>query len=305
MTSGALPADEQVNRETISTATALNVRHLCVVDGSNMLHRAWAMGGRRRNDANLEVAAADLFSKMMMKLLRRMMSGRHAPTHMAVFFDPPRANSWRRKIYQDYKANRSEMDPDLAAQIPLMQEMCTSGGVPWAVAPEHEADDLIAAYVEDAVAGGGRCSIVSTDKDLMQLVRPRVLQLSTVKDAWYNVAAVKEKFGVDPSRVADCLALAGDAVDGIPGAPGIGMKTAARLLNEFGSLGAVLKNADTLSRPSWRKAIGENREIIRMSRRLVSLDHAGAPRPLDERSLRAPETARMVDGVQEWRRSTL
>lgn len=284
-------------------AKPLNVAHLCVIDGSNMLHRAWAMGGSRIRPDGAEVGAADLFSKMMMKLMRRMMEGRHPPSHVAIFFDPPREQSWRRKVYPGYKANRSDMDPALAAQIPIMQQMCGRAGIAWAVAPEHEADDLIAAYTEDAAAGNARCSIITTDKDLMQLVRPGVLQMA--KDKWFNEAAVFEKFGVPPIRVADFLALAGDTVDGVPGAPGIGAKTATRLLTEFGSLGAILRNPDQLSRPSWQKSVSQNREQIRMSRMLVSLDHAGAPRLLDEKTLRAPRMGEMYEGVQSWRREAL
>lgn len=270
-----------------------------------MLHRAWAMGGTRERGDGLEIAAADLFSKMMVKLMRRMHEGRRPPTHVAVFFDPARDKSWRRAIFPDYKAARPPMDQKLVDQIPLMKDMCRTLGIAWSVAPAHEADDLIAAYVEDAVAGGGRCSIVSTDKDLMQLVRPGVLQLSTVQDKWFNVEAVEKKFGVPPERVADFLALAGDTVDGVPGAPGIGPKTAARLLTEFGSLGAILRDPDALPRPSWRKSIAENRELIRMSRMLVSLDHAAAPRPLSEENLRAPDMMQVLDGVRIWRETVL
>lgn len=297
--------EEQGGRPPVPGARALNIAHLCVIDGSNMLHRAWAMGGTRVRQDGVEVAAADLFSKMVMKLMRRMMEGRHPPSHVAIFFDPAREQSWRRKIYPDYKADRSEMDPALAAQIPMMQQMCTRAGIAWAVAPEHEADDLIAAYVEDAAAGGARCSIVSTDKDLMQLVRPGILQLTATKDVWFNEAAVFAKFGVPPLRVADFLALAGDKVDGVPGAPGIGAKTAAKLLTEFGSLGAILREPEKLERASWQKSISQNLETIRMSRLLVSLDHAGAPRPLDEKTLRTPRMGEMIEGVQSWRREEL
>jgi len=162
-------------------ARPIAAEHICVIDGSNMLHRAWAMGGSRQRADGLEVAAVDLFSKMMVKLMRRMHEGRRPPSHVVVFFDPPRAESWRREIFPGYKATRPPMDQKLADQIPLMKGMCEAMGIAWSVAPKHEADDMIAAYVEDVVAGNGRCSIVSTDKDLMQLVRPGVLQLSTVQ----------------------------------------------------------------------------------------------------------------------------
>lgn len=279
--------------------------HACLVDGSNMLHRAWAMGGRRQRSDGVEIAALELFSRMMVKLVRRMQDGRVPPTHLAVFFDPPREASWRREVFPGYKAARPPMDPDLASQIPMMQEMCTALGIAWAVAPRHEADDMVAAYVEDISREGGRCTIISTDKDLLQLVRPGVMQLSTVQDKWFNTSAVEQKFGIPPSRLGDYLALAGDSVDGVPGAPGIGEKTARKLLLEHGSLGAILRDPDNLGKPSWCKSIRENREIIRMSRMLVSLDHSAAPRLLDEKTLRAPSMGRVLDGSRAWREKNL
>lgn len=279
--------------------------HLCVIDGSNMLHRAWAMGQPRQRKDGLEIGATHLFGQMMMKLLRRMLSGRRPPTHLAAFFDPSRENSWRREVFPDYKANRPPMDPALAAQIPLMKEMCVAMGVAHATAERHEADDMIAAYVEDGVARGDFCSVVSTDKDLMQLVRPGVMQLSTVQDRWFNEAAVEKKFGVRADQVGDYLALAGDTIDGIPGAPGIGPKSAQALLEEFGTIGSILRRSDEIKRPSWRRIVTENREIIRMSRTLVSLDHAAAPRLLSEHAMKAPTAFDAYEGLKSWRESML
>ncbi len=279
--------------------------HLCVIDGSNMLHRAWAMGRPTTRADGLEVGATILFGQMMMKLLRRVLNGRNPPTHLAIFFDPSRSQSWRREVFEGYKAARPPMDEALAAQIPLMKDMCKAMGVAHATAPRHEADDLIAAYVEDAVQRGDFCSIVSTDKDLMQLVRPGVLQLSTVQDKWYTEAAVEEKFKVKASQLGDYLALAGDSIDGVPGAPGIGPKSAVSLLEQFGTLGAMLRRAEEIERKGWRKIITENREIIRMSRMLVSLDHAGSPRPLSVSSLRAPTAAEAWMGLEDWRKTNL
>ncbi len=237
----------------------------------------------------IDVGATVLFGQMMMKLLRRMLNGRRPPTHLAIFFDPSRTHSWRREIFSQYKADRPPLEEAFAIQIPLMKELCAAMGVAHATAPRHEADDLIAAYVEDAVQRGDMCSIISSDKDLMQLVRPGVLQLSAVQDKWYNEAAVTEKFGVETRQVGDFLALAGDRVDGIPGAPGIGPKSAQVLLGEFGTLGAILRRAEEIERKNWRKIITENREVIRLSRMLVSLDHAGSPRPLSLLAMRAPD----------------
>lgn len=279
--------------------------HLCVIDGSNMLHRAWAMAPSKKRKDGMEVGATHLFSMMMMKLLRRMLNGRKAPTHLVIFFDPPRDQSWRREVYEGYKADRPPMDDELRLQIPLMKEMCSAMGVAHATAPRHEADDLIAAYVEDAVDRGEFCSIISTDKDLMQLVRPGVLQLNTVQDKWFNEAAVIEKFGVSSGQLGDFLALAGDKIDGVPGAPGIGPKSAQALLSQFGFLESMMNHCDQIERKSWRKIISENREVILLSRLLVGLDCSGAPRPVSIQEMRAPTAAGAWIGLEEWREGHL
>jgi len=266
-----------------------------------MLHRAWAMGQTVVRHDGLDVGATSLFGAMMMKLLRRMLNGKRPPSHIAVFFDPPRADSWRREMYANYKANRPDMDAALSVQIPLMKDICHAMGVSHATAPRHEADDLIAAYVEDAASRGDFCTIISSDKDLMQLVRPGVLQYNSVQDKWFNEAAVIEKFGVNPTQVADYLALAGDAVDGVPGAPGIGAKSAAALLVEFGSVETILRCCDDIQKKSWRRIISENHEVIRLSRMLVALDHAAAPRLLSIVQMRSPEPLRAWQGLQDWR----
>lgn len=281
------------------------MNHLCVIDGSNMLHRAWAMGKPRlREHDGLQVGAAWLFSQMLSKLLRRMNEGRIPPSHVVIFFDPSREDSWRREVFAGYKAHRDEMDPALKEQIPLMKDCARAMGVAEATAPRHEADDLIAAYVEDAVKLGARASIVSSDKDLMQLVRPGVMQVNPVTDVWFTPAAVEGKFGVGPELVGDFLALAGDSGDGVPGAPGIGPKSATQLLKDFGSLASLLAGCENIERKSWRKIISENKEQIRMSRMLVALDDAGAPRPLSVDEMRAPSHG--IDAsAYAWREAEL
>ena len=279
--------------------------HVCVIDGSNMIHRAWAMGKPTARADGMEVGATILFSQMMMKLLRRMLDGKRPPSHLAIFFDPPREQSWRREIFPGYKAGRPEMDEAFARQIPLMKDLCRAMGVAVATAERHEADDMIAAYVEDGVARGDFCTIVSTDKDLMQLVRPRVMQLSTVADKWFNETAVAEKFGVPAARVGDFLALAGDKVDGVPGAPGIGPKAAASLLGTYGSVGGILRHAEEIERAALRRIVCENREQIRLSRMLVALDHAAAPRKLTRSAMTAPGTAGAWAGLSAWKRDNV
>lgn len=292
--------------QTGSSSTGSKAQgHLCVIDGSNMLHRAWAMGQPRQRADGLEIGATHLFGQMMMKLMRRMLGGSRPPSHIAIFFDPSRETTWRREVFAAYKADRPAMDQALADQIPLMKQLCAAMGIAHATAPTHEADDLIAAYAVDAVARGDFCSVVSTDKDLMQLVRPGVMQLNTVQDRWFNERAVEEKFGVPPHLLADLLALAGDKVDGIPGAPGIGAKSACALITQFGSVGSILRRSGEIERASWRRIIEENRQIIRMSRTLVALDHAGAPRPLSLAVLQAPSQEKAYHGLETFRARAL
>ena len=292
------------DQEATSTGSKFK-NHLCVIDGSNMLHRAWAMGQPRQRADGLEVGATHLFGQMMMKLMRRMLGGTRPPSHIAIFFDPSRETTWRREVFAGYKADRPAMDQALADQIPLMKQMCAAMGVAHATAPTHEADDLIAAYVEDGAARGDFCSVISTDKDLMQLVRPGVMQFNTVQDRWFNERAVEEKFGVPPQLLGDLLALAGDKVDGIPGAPGIGAKSACALITQFGSVGAILRRSAEIERASWRRIIEDNRQMIRMSRTLVALDHAGAPRPLSHTALQAPDLDAAYRGLEAWRARAL
>jgi DNA polymerase I len=280
--------------------------HLCLIDGSNLLHRAWAMGTpRRRERDGAEVGATWLFTQMVGKLLRRMSEGRVPPTHLAVFFDPAREKSWRREIFPDYKAHRSEPEPDLVSQIALMQQFCADIGLGAATADRHEADDLIGAYTSDAAVRGWRVTIISSDKDLMQLVQPGVMQVNTMSDRWFNEAIVTEKFDVPPSQLRDYLAMAGDAADGVPGARGIGPKTAARLLKQFGNLDAILENTDQIASMSERAKIVASIEALRLSKILVSLDVDGAPRPLSDEQTRLSRQTTWHEIIDDWRQKNL
>jgi DNA polymerase-1 len=257
------------------------MEHICLIDGSNMIHRSWAMAKKRqRTSDGMEIGATWLFSQMVAKLFRRMEGGRYPPSHAAIFFDPSREATWRREIFPAYKAHRPEPDPEFKAQLPLMIDMCKAVGLACATEVSQEADDLIAAYTEDGVKIGARVTIVSGDKDLMQLVRPRVMQYSPVQDKWFNEAGVEEKFGISVAQVGDFLAMAGDKSDGIPGAAGIGPKSAVALLKEFGTLGAIMNQYEQIERKGWRKIIGESKQELRMSKMLVQLDASGCPRPL-------------------------
>jgi len=282
-------------------------RHFVLIDGSNMLHRAWAMGGTRpRPSDGRETGAVNLFGAMVMKLMRRMSQGRFPPTHGAIFFDPGRADSWRREVSVDYKAHRPETDPALKVQIEMMKDMVGAMGIAQTTAPKHEADDLIAAYAEDAFEAGDRATIVSSDKDLMWLVRNKgVLMLDEVRKRWFNTADVEEKFGVRAEQILDYLALAGDSSDGVPGAPGIGPKAAQALLAEFGSVSELLRRAEEIERKGWKKIVLENKDAIRLSRLLVTLDVSGAPRPLTVASMAMPTPVEAYRGLEKWREQNL
>jgi len=238
---------------------------------------------------------------MLRKMLVRMEEGRHPPTHGAIFFDPPREDSWRRAFFPDYKAHRPPMDPALAAQVGEMKDLAGRMGLAQATAPRHEADDMIAAYVADARARGDRVSILSRDKDLLQLVQPGVMQYDAISEKWYRSADVEEKFGVRPDQIGDFLALAGDKSDGIPGVPGIGPVAAGKLLLRFGTLSDLLGRLDEIERISWRQRISENRETARISRVLVSLDAEGAPRPLSCEAMRMPSASEADAALRAWR----
>ena len=278
--------------------------HFCIIDGGNIVQRAWAMADKQQDADGVEIGAAKLFGKMIPNLLRRMQEGKIPPRHAAIAFDPPREGTWRRALYPGYKANRPDQDPDLTAQIVMMREMCEFSGLAQAMVQTHEADDVIAALTMDARARKMRVSIISDDKDLMQLVRPGILQFDPARDIWYNVDRVTQKFGVPPDLMGDFLGLMGDSSDGVPGCPGIGTKIAADLLNRKGSLDAVLDDPECTTRPLIRKNLVEFESQIRISRKLVRLDIDDCPRPFTPDQVRTPdafETARIMREYIEMR----
>lgn len=282
--------------------------HLTLIDGSSMIQRAWAVAGKEQGPNGEEVGAVRVFSRMTMKILRRMGQGSFPPTAIAVLFDPPRHGTWRRALSPEYKAHRPDQDPALTSQIALSRLMCDALGIAQGVCDTHEADDMIAAYALDAHAAGMKVSIVSADKDLMQLVRRGIMQFSPTagKDGtWYNSAKVEEKFGVGPELVADHLALTGDSGDGVKGAPGIGPKSATALLREFGSLDEVILRAQHITRPAWRKSVEENAEALRLARRLVSLDPEGCARPFTLEQARMPHIRDVSERLEAWGREAL
>ena len=246
--------------------------HLYLVDGSGYLFRAYhALPPLSRKSDGLPTGAVAGFSNMLWKLLEDTKAG-DKPTHLAVIFDAGK-KTFRNEIYPQYKANRPEPPDDLIPQFPLVRDATRAFGVPAIEIPGFEADDLIATYARIAREAGVRVTIMSSDKDLMQLiVDGEVELLDPVKNKRLGSADVMEKFGVPPSKVVEVQALAGDSTDNVPGVRGIGVKTAAELINAYGDLETLLKRAGEIKQPKRRETLVENTENARISLKLVTLD---------------------------------
>ncbi len=245
--------------------------HLHLVDGSAFIFRAYhALPPLTRKSDGLPVGAVSGFVNMLWKMIQDN-KGPDAPTHAAVVFDKG-SHTFRNEMYDQYKANRDEMPEDLRPQIPLTREATRAFNIACLEQEGFEADDIIATLACKARDAGGRVTIISSDKDLMQLVGDGIEMFDAMKNARIGVDGVIEKFGVGPDRVVDVQALAGDSVDNVPGAPGIGIKTAALLINEFGDLETLLERADEIKQPKRRETLIENADQIRLSKKLVQLD---------------------------------
>ncbi len=262
---------------------------LVLIDGSGFIFRAFhALPPMTRPDGT-PVNAVFGFCNMLARLLRE-----HTGSHLAVIFDAGR-HTFRTRLYPAYKAQRPAPPPELVPQFALVREATEAFGVPAIDAVDWEADDLIAAYTRAAEDAGGETVIVSSDKDLMQLIRPGVSLLDPIKQKPIGPAEVFEKFGVAPEKLIDLQALMGDAVDNVPGVPGIGPKTAAQLLGEFGDLDAVLAAAPAMKPSKRRDALIENAEAARLSRQLVTLrEDAPLSRPLAALAVAAPDRERLA-----------
>ncbi|MBI1301392.1 MAG: DNA polymerase I, partial [Alphaproteobacteria bacterium] len=267
---------------------------LFLIDGSGFIFRAYyAMAYSRQagmtNPDGVEVGAVFGFTNMLLKMLNDY----HAP-YIAVIFDAAREN-FRNEIYKDYKANRDETPEDLIPQFPLIREATEAFDMPALEVEGYEADDLIAAYTKQALAVGKKVVIVSSDKDLMQLVKPGVRMLDPMKGQWVDEKGVVEKFGVTPDKVVDVQALAGDSVDNVPGVPGIGLKTAAQLINEYGSLESLLERAGEIKQEKRREKLIEHAENARISKKLVQLDeNAPVPVPLEALKTHDPDKPELM-----------
>ena len=245
--------------------------HLHLIDGSAFIFRAYhALPPLTRKSDGLPIGAVSGFCNMLHRYVEGN-TGPDAPTHVAVIFDKG-SHTFRNDLYDLYKANREAMPEDLRPQMPLTREATRAFNIACEEIEGYEADDIIATLSCQARDAGGRVTIISSDKDLMQLVGDGVEMLDAMKNIRIDVEGVEAKFGVAPNRVIDVQALAGDSVDNVPGAPGIGIKTAALLINEYGSLEELLDRAEEIKQPKRRQTLIEKREQIELSKKLVTLD---------------------------------
>ncbi|MGH6950199.1 MAG: DNA polymerase I [Vitreimonas sp.] len=244
---------------------------LFLIDGSGYIFRAYhALPPLTRASDGLSTGAVAGFCNMLWKFLQEM-KGSEAPTHLAVIFDKSEI-TFRNELYPEYKAHRPPAPEDLVPQFPLIRDATRAFNLPCIEMGGYEADDLIATYARQAAASGATVKIVSSDKDLMQLIVEEVIQLyDPMKNRALGPEAVMEKFGVGPDKVIDAQALIGDSTDNVPGAPGIGPKTAAELIAQFGSLDAILERANEIKQPKRRETLINNADLIRLSRQLVTL----------------------------------
>jgi DNA polymerase-1 len=264
---------------------------LYLIDASAYIFRAYhALPPLTRKSDGLPVGAVQGYCNMLWKMLKDM-KGADGPTHLAAIFDHSE-KTFRNDLYDQYKAHRPPAPEDLVPQFPLVREATRAFGVHCVELPGYEADDLIATYACKARDLGGEAVIVSSDKDLMQLIGRGVVMYDPMKDRRLGEEAVMEKFGVTPDKMVDLQALIGDSVDNVPGAPGIGPKTAAALLDEYGDLDTLLARAGEIKQPKRRETLIEYRDQILLSRELVRLTcDAPAPEPIDDFAVKDPDPA--------------
>ncbi len=279
--------------------------HLHLIDGSAYIFRAYhALPPLTRKSDGLPVGAVAGFCNILWNEMSRASSGT-AATHLAVVFDHSTI-TFRNALYPAYKANRPDLPEDLRPQFPLTREATRAFNVACLETEGYEADDIIAALSCRAVEAGGSCTIISSDKDLMQLIRPGVDMFDPMKSRAIGPDEVMEKFGVGPGRVIDVQSLAGDSVDNVPGAPGIGLKTAALLINEFGDLDTLLARAHEIKQPKRREALIDNADQIRISRQLVTLDcDTPLDVTLDQLEIRLPEPETIMGFLNQMEFRTL
>ncbi|MCC8942891.1 DNA polymerase I [Bradyrhizobium sp. Arg68] len=300
----AKPAPKTAPKPVAAKATAKG-DHVFLVDGSSYIFRAYhALPPLNRKSDGLQVNAVLGFCNMLWKLLREMPDD-NKPTHLAIVFDKSEI-TFRNKLYPDYKAHRPPAPDDLIPQFALIREAVRAFDLPCLEQIGFEADDLIATYARQASERGATTTIVSSDKDLMQLVTDKVVMFDTMKDRRIGRDEVIEKFGVPPEKVVEVQALAGDSTDNVPGVPGIGVKTAAQLIIEYGDLDQLLFRATEIKQPKRREALLENAEKARISRQLVLLDDkVDLEVPLDDLAVHEPDPRRLIAFLKAMEFSTL
>jgi DNA polymerase-1 len=278
--------------------------HLFLVDGSGYIFRAYhALPPLTRKSDGLQVNAVLGFCNMLWKLLAEMKDDK--PTHLAVVFDKSE-KTFRTEFYPEYKAHRPEAPEDLRPQFPLIREAVHAFEIPCLEQAGFEADDLIATYARLACEAKATTTIVSSDKDLMQLVGNGVTMYDTMKDRRIGAAEVMEKFGVGPDKVIEVQALIGDSSDNVPGVPGIGVKTAAQLIGEYGDLETLLKRAGEIKQDKRRQSLIDNAEIARISKRLVTLDqNVPLDVPVDQLAVHEPDYKNLIAFLKAMEFSTI
>jgi DNA polymerase-1 len=305
----ATPAQAKLPARAIpapaATGADMQGKHVFLVDGSSYIFRAYhALPPLNRKSDGMQVNAVLGFCNMLWKLLRDMPKD-DKPTHLAIVFDKSEV-TFRNKLYADYKAHRPPAPDDLIPQFALIREAVKAFDLPCLEQIGFEADDLIATYVRQACERGATATIVSSDKDLMQLVTDCVTMYDTMKDRRLGVPEVIEKFGVPPEKVVEVQALAGDSVDNVPGVPGIGVKTAAQLITEYGDLETLLARAGEIKQPKRREALIENAEKARISRQLVLLDDkVQLDVPLDDLAVQEPDARKLIAFLKAMEFTTL
>ncbi|MET0250524.1 MAG: DNA polymerase, partial [Sphingobium sp.] len=259
--------------------------HLYLVDGSGYIFRAYHQLPPLTNRHGQPVGAVYGYTTMLWKLAEEL--GRaEGPTHMAVVLDKG-SHTFRNDMYDQYKAHRPPAPEDLVPQFPMIRDATRAFSLPCIEEAGFEADDIIASYTKAAVAQGWHVTIVSSDKDLMQLIQPGVDMYDTMKNERRGADYVVAKFGVGPEKLGDVLALMGDSVDNVPGVPGIGPKTASKLITEYGDLESVLAAAPTMKKSKMQENLLAHTDMARLSRRLVALhDVMDLPEPLEELTLK-------------------
>jgi DNA polymerase-1 len=279
--------------------------HLFLVDGSGYIFRAYhALPPLTRKSDGLQVNAVLGFCNMLWKLLADMPKD-NKPTHLAVIFDKSE-KTFRTDFYPDYKAHRPDAPADLIPQFPLIRDAVRAFEIPCLEQAGYEADDLIATYAKLACDVGATATIVSSDKDLMQLVNDCVTMYDTMKDKRIGPAEVIEKFGVGPDKVIEVQALIGDSSDNVPGVPGIGVKTAAQLIIEYGDLETLLARAGEIKQDKRRQTLIDNAEIARISKRLVTLDqNVPLDVPVDELAVHEPDYKNLIAFLKAMEFSTI